>query len=405
MKNLRRMGIVLLFIFFEQLTARLVLAQVPSSRRVVSVHNSKASDWIGSDSGTPHDHLDQEEVNKMVKKGISMLTGKEDQAEAWSVLVPYQAGEAVAVKLNFNNAGEWDDEPWMNPYAELVNAIIDGLVGMGIPPAKIWLTDPSRVINDFFRARIINQEVLFVTDTHPGRRADGRERVINKPYVDVGSADATSVTYIEEGLTAIRPNQVFVEAAHLINVPQLKGHGKANISLGLKNHYGSAAVGSDTWGNRSYWHKYIYYVTGEPNPVIEINKNPHIKNKTRLIVGDGLYGNPVHNLSYPKISVSPRIWESFNNVNPRILFFGVDPVAVDSVMFDYMQRECEMAGHSDRDDGILKAAADAGLGVFEHWDGNQTRKYSLIDYIEVDLDLVQDTTIPQAPVNLEVQAG
>ena len=34
----------------------------------------------------------------------------------------------------------------------------------------------------------------------------------------------------------VRPAQVFTDAAHLINIPLLKGHGPGHASLGMKNH-------------------------------------------------------------------------------------------------------------------------------------------------------------------------
>jgi hypothetical protein len=253
-------------------------------------------------------------------------------------------------------------------------------VAIGVPANKIWLVDPSRVINDTFRARITNKEVLFYTASSPG----GRERVVQTTYVALDSPYASQFQSTEDGLVSVRIAQVFVDAAHIINVPQLKGHGGANITLGLKNHYGTAILGTQ---GRSYWHKYFYisgsaYNTG-PDPLVEINLNPQLWNKTRLTIGDGLYGNPTSNTN----GMPPR-WVSFNNNNPEIIFFGVDPVAVDSVMFDYLQRECVMRRTTARNDNILKKAATAGLGVFEHWNNNTDMKYTAIDYARVDFDTI-----------------
>jgi hypothetical protein len=84
----------------------------------------------------------------------------------------------------------------------------------------------------------------------------------------------------------------------------------------------------------------------------------------------------------------PHTWTSFGGSPPEILFFGVDPVAIDSVMTDYLNRENSARSESLRKDNILVYAASIGLGVFEHWDGSTTRNYSGtgINYVEIDND-------------------
>ncbi len=370
---------------YESIPSALALE---SPHRVVSVHNSNASSWTGS--GSPRNYLNQNEIDRMIRSGIKTLTGKTDYIEAWQELMPYSEGEAVAIKLNFNNVNAWDENPCLNPYAELVNSIIDGLIGLGVPGEKIWLTDPSRKINDDFRNGIVNQDVLFFTS--PTYDPGGRERVFRTSYVAEGSPDASWADFHDEGLTAIMPAQVLVDADHIINVPMLKGHTGPSFTFGLKNHYGSAVIGTQS---RSYWHKYFCFGYPEcglgPNPVIEINRNPHIQNKTRLILGDGVYGHPESN--DPSCPDYRMLFQSFNNNPPEILFFGVDPIAVESVMFDYLQWECELRSFSPRVDDMLIEAATLGMGVHEHWNNNDDREYTVIDYIELEID-GEDNTPP-----------
>ena len=339
-------------------------AQSAPLPRIVSVHSSQATSWSGS--GNPHDYLNQAEINQMVKQGILSLTGETDYVQAWRELIPYQTGEAVAIKLNCNTGCNLST--YMNPWAELVNALIDGLTGMGVPADKIWLADPSRGFHPSWQEKITNKGVLF--------------NPYNRQIVPAGSPYASVVNFNVEGPTSVRPGEVFCQAEHLINIPQLKGHGGASITLALKNHYGSAEIGSQ---GRSHWHDYIYtyrpaYGTNGINPINAINLNPQFKDKTRLIVGDGLYGHPRVNYD------SPAVFASFDNNPPEILFFGTDPIAIDSVMFDYLQRECAVSGISARNDDILQEATGLGLGVFEHWNNDSDRQYSLIDYAEIDFD-------------------
>jgi len=350
-------------LIYQSIPAAMLLE---NPHRVVSVHDSSATSWAGS--GNPHNYINEIEVAKMVKEGVLKLTKETDYVNAWKKLIPYKQGEIVAIKLNLNNWG--DLSATMNPYTELVNAVIGGLIAMGVPANNIWLIDPSRGMSSAWTAKIKPQGIKF--------------NPYANQYVDANSPYASIVNFTREGATAVRPGSAFIEADHIINMPQLKGHGGASITLSLKNHYGSAEIGTQ---GREHWHDYIYqhnsgYGNNGINPLIAINLNPVFVEKTRLIIGDGLYGHPTLNYA------APVLFRSFGNNPPEILFFGVDPVAVDSVMFDYLQRECRASGQPARNDDLNREAALAGLGVNEHWNSDTTRKYNAIEYAEVDLDQV-----------------
>lgn len=349
-------------------------AAVIGPHRVISVHDSDATSWTGT--GVAHYYLNQSKINEMTRDGILLLTGETDYVNAWKTLIPYSTGDVVAIKVNCNNGCDLNTGR-MDPYAELINAAIDGLIGMGVPANKIWLVDPSRNMENNWKARITNQSVTF--------------NPFKEQYVSPTSPYTSLVHFYAEGNVVVRPAEALVQATHIINMPQLKGHGGASVTLSLKNHWGSAILGtgSDPQASREAWHKYLYqgmpeYAqnrnNGGSSPLVGIGLNPIILYKTRLIIGDGLFGNAT--LNY----VQPEVFKSFGNQPPETLFFGVDPVAVDSVMFDYLQRECSQRGLAARNDDLLVEAGSYGYGVHEHWDGDSTRKYSAIDYVEVDLD-------------------
>ncbi len=113
------------------------------------------------------------------------------------------------------------------------------------------------------------------------------------------------------------------------------------------------------------------------NILADINNNPHIRDKTRLIVGEGLYGNAHTNWQ------DTERWSIFGNDDPNILFFSTDPVAISSVMTDYIMAERGWQDHQQ-----LHAADNLNLGVHDHWDSFRTKRYSLIDYINIDADKV-----------------
>ena len=112
--------------------------------RVVSVHDSSATNWNFT-TGNYWDHVNQEIVHKMVGQGVMALTGEETVGDAWSSLIPYQPGDAVAIKVNLNNSHGCDscDDNQMDALPQTVNAVILGLETIGVPPDKIWIAAKS----------------------------------------------------------------------------------------------------------------------------------------------------------------------------------------------------------------------------------------------------------------------
>jgi gluconolactonase len=120
----------------------------------------------------------------------------------------------------------------------------------------------------------------------------------------------------------------------------------------------------------------------------------HIGRKTVLYLIDSLYCG-VHPTDMPK---GPRKWQSppFNGDWTSSLLASQDPVAIDSVGFDFLYAEYDRARESGVDDYLHEAAradnppsgtfydpdhADnvkklPSLGVHEHWNNPQEKKYS-----------------------------
>lgn len=352
-------------------------AHADSRPRVVSVRDSNAPNWDYA-TGYHWEYINQDEVNNMVATGVMSLTGAANVLDAWNTLIPYQSGDAVVIKVNFNNAWSCGDtNNNIDAYPETVNAVIDGLTSIGVPANKIWITDPSRLIPDRFIAGIDNSDVQFYTSKGWGL-CGGNSYQTN--YVAAGSSDASPTTHPAGDL--VRPAQVFADAAHLINIPLLKGHGAGHMTLGMKNHYGSVTFsGSSQDSERSRMHQYLEPALNpdhEKSILADICNNPHIKNKTRLILGDGLFGHPT--TSWQSITK----WQIFNDDDPNILFFGTDPIATDSVMCDYITEEqATTVIHS-----CLHHGAAMDLGIHDHWDGFESKQDASIDYINIDADKV-----------------
>ena len=119
-----------------------------------------------------------------------------------------------------------------------------------------------------------------------------------------------------------------------------------------------------------------------------------------LIVGDALYGTIGDNNKHAER------WSTFGSDSPNMLFLAVDPVAVDSVMYDYLDRQRSVSSKAQE---YLMIAANKGLGVYERWNNDSSREYTAIDYVEVDSDkglckgcFTGDTLAPSPPEDLSV---
>jgi hypothetical protein len=128
------------------------------------------------------------------------------------------------------------------------------------------------------------------------------------------------------------------------------------------------------------------------NAIAELNDNPNFRDKTRLVVGEALYGAFSQGGKPTKFDNL----ELFPEETPNSLFLSPDPVAMDSVMYDFFYFERNGNVNSD---AFLHASASAGLGVHEHGtlvDGTYTAKdlnYETIEYTSVSLDQPTPTFI------------
>ena len=353
-------------------TSPFALANLAAPNNVISVHDSQATNW---DFSTDYywQYVNQDIVDTMIAMGVMYLTGTNNTNDAWNALIPYQTGESVVIKFNFNNSGCTTENNKIEPLAETANAVVDDLTAIGIPGEKIWIADPSRDIPERFRNMIKNPNIQY----YGRNNCTGAPNYHTVTYVDPDSP-AASFASCPEG-EKILPFQVFVDANHLINVPKFLSHG-SYVTLALKNHYGSVLYENF---DRTRMHAY-FNESGNAagcnldtaNILADINNNPHIRDKTRLIIGEGLFGNQYNNRG------DARRWDIFGNGSPNMYFFSTDPISISSVMTDYIMAERGWQNHEQ-----LHAGAYLGLGVHEHWDNIENKKYSSFNYIIIDRDI------------------
>jgi uncharacterized protein (DUF362 family) len=335
-----------------------------SNPRVVHVHASSATFW-DFQTGWYGDYVNQDVVYGMMDQGLMRLTGTSTRAAAWEALIPqYVLGQRVAIKVNLNCARSVNDsDNSIDALIEVVNGIVRGLKAIGVAEADIWVYDAVRSIPDRFRNGC----------RFPGVQFSG---------IDVNSqgfSDLETATFeLPQDASPIghqRISNVLVNADYLVNVPIMKKHGGAGVTLSFKNHFGSV-------DDCRALHPYVGLSSSEYrsdyNPMVDLLRNQHFAPSTVLTVGDGIYGSRGNQCSVPEP------WVTFGNQAPNSLFFSQDPVAMDCVMYDMLEAEAEVEPGAD---DYLRLAAHEGLGVFEHRAhdaSDSTRWYSLIDYVYLE---------------------
>jgi len=339
--------------------AKSLIKNIPATR-VVQIHNPNATNWDFA-SGYYGDYVNQTLVNTMVDRGVCELTGLSDSVSAWQrIMSSYSSGDKIAIRVNFNNCDTYyPSHNMIDSIIEPINSIISGLTSIGIPAVDIWVYDASRTLPDRFTSGCLYSGVKFYD--YPGQNGNLE--------ATFESTDPTrTVSFSNTNIPSHQITDVLINAQHLICAPLLKAH-STGVSGTFKIHLGT--LNGPTYGDI---HPYLYDL--DKNPLVDIFKNTNIRDKLRLIVGDGLFGARSFN-------ATPEPWSIFGDKSPNTLFFSLDPVALDTVMQDHLHTEWPTGYMSPDDHDHLHCAFRQGLGIHEHKDKNG--KYSQIDFIKVEL--------------------
>jgi hypothetical protein len=326
----------------------------PSKPRVVHVRDPGATDWDGT--GMFYNAVDQATVTNMVHAGLQLLTGHETWSDIWNALFErahpdgYSAGQKIAVKVNLNMSQDCESHGnIIDALPQPVLGMISGMVAAGVEPGDVIVYDSIRVPTRYLRDPIwaVYPEVKFlgaVPGTSPCRDVIAPSYGVD-PSLTVGFNDP-------DGNISDRQ----------LNMPIIKAHSGQDrnpVTLGFKNHFGSidriSGNGNDDLHNYIYNSDPLYRTTY--SPLVDICRNLNVRDKTILILGDGLYGGTFWG------SEPFRSWDIFGGDACNSLFFGIDPVASDCVMADLIASEGMVTREHTYD--YLFCAQEAGLGTCE----------------------------------------
>jgi len=391
------------------------VAQGVHPGRVVWAHDPNVTNWEGPGHGYwwESTHTNQAAVDSMMSGMARQLTGRASDREAWHALIRhfnqthgngnagYTKGEKVTIKVNIVSCitGEAVDPnsydmvrrmDYMNTSPQVILALLHQLVhAAGVSQQDISVGDPLSMFPnqyyDFLHSEFPHVRYL---DAKGGNASHPRTRVQHSsvPFHWSSRPAGTAQDYVPVH---------YAEAKYLINMANLKSHSGAGVTLCGKNHYGSLCRRPPEKGYYDMHESLAERVAGSGHyrAVVDLMGHAHIGGKSLLYLIDGLYPgvHPTEN--------APRKWstEPFNGQWASSLFASQDPVAIDSVAFDFLWAEWNDYPHiSGADDYLHEAAlADnppsgtfydsdhatnttrlASLGVHEHWNNAKEKQYS-----------------------------
>jgi uncharacterized protein (DUF362 family) len=156
--------------------------------------------------------LDQNVIRRMLDDAVKKLAGTKSASAAWKEY--FQSDDIVGIKVNTLSGR------WMSSHPELVAAIVDGLRSAGVKEKNIiiWDKDDRELAEAGFR---INKKSLYEARCF-GTNAVGYESDLTI-YGSIGS----------------RLSKIVHRCTAFVNVPVLKHHSMAGVTLSLKNWFGS----------------------------------------------------------------------------------------------------------------------------------------------------------------------
>lgn len=401
--------------------------------RVVWAHATDVTDWEGPGHGLWYDHVDPDAAARLTKQAICAYAGPDvNETAAWDLIfrhfneargrgaAGYSAGEKIMIKINMNTTNaavgtirfpgtplcdaqynwtpRWAEftEDSVGNTNELLLALLDQLVNVaGVTPADITMGDPLGLMPNY-QFDVLHEafpEVRLLDNR--GTYGRTRAELSDVPfYWSTGAAKGRRADYLP---------RAYAEATYVINYAILKSHVQGGITVCAKNHYGSLLRNPSGWlrdvgipNNPPFYDMHLSLPdlqgrTGQYRALVDLMGHENLGGKTLLYLIDAVYAGRNWSARAARWRMAP-----FKDDWPQSLFVSMDPVAIDSVAFDFLSRQ--WPEHANMNAGVTDYLVEAALadqapsgtiydperdgvpmtslGVHEHWNNAIDKQYS-----------------------------
>ncbi len=397
--------------------------------RVVWVHDPDATNEKANPTAFGHgwflsEHNNQAVIDKMVSTSLRAISGQHSDAAAWEAVfkfhnkkrgkgeVNYKIGEKIMIKTNATSSwgGNYSTSnlaaAYNNSYGisetspHLVLAVLRQLVQIaGVAQTDIYVGDPMKHIYkhcyDLWHAEFPDIHYL----DHDGFTQLGRVKAEVNASASLFYSDRGAVLGVSSKSDKIY--KIFDQAEYLINLPTMKAHSHAGITMFAKNHFGS-----HTRGDANHLHAGLVATVNRGVVTrpgynlyrIQVDLMGHkvLGGKNLFYLMDALWSADFEIGAPVKFKMAP-----FNDDWTSSLFISLDPVAIESVGYDFLHSEFTVSRGLNpypqmegTDDYLHQAASSANwpagvtydpendgtpitsLGVHEHWNDSVNKQYT-----------------------------
>lgn len=430
--------------------------------RVVWIHNPDATNKNCNPTSVGHawwmaENNNQQAIDNMVSGAIQELTGETNDNDAWNAIfqyhnntrgkgsVSYSQGEKIFIKVN--NVSGWGGNynttdlsvVANNSYGisetspQIILSLLRQLVNVvGVAQDDIYIGDPLRNLYKHCYDMWHNEfpDVHYVS--HDNYSWLGREQVVASTtarifYSDKGTVLRENVWDANRTGGAIVTSDylytLFEDAEYILNIPVLKGHKRAGVTMFAKNHFGS-----HTRSDASHLHNGLVDPQETPNlpgvsrtdygmyrVQVDLMGHPLLGGKTLFYLMDALWAADQEIGCPKKFTMAPFNYDWMSSV-----FASLDPVAIESVGYDFLRSEftaTRTAGdgagtypQKPAADDYLHQASDTtlwpvgvkydpdgdgihlkSLGTHEHWNNATDKQYSRNLGLNTGIELFKKT--------------
>jgi hypothetical protein len=378
--------------------------------RVVWAHDPELTDWKGPDDGHwwEGQRVKQARVDAMMARTVCELTGEATVPAAWAKLfrhlnqsrgkgdVGYKAGEQIVIKpnwvglihtggdVNLNTYSYIRRQDYMNTSPPMILALIRQLASVGVPPQNITICDTLACLVREYYDLLHGAFSAVRYEDCAGKFERSKVQSSTQPLYWSSRPSGRTQDYLPAS---------FADAQYLINFASLKGHAGAGVTLCAKNHFGSLIRWPAQQGYYDIHPNGFSRSTSIYRPLVDLIGHSDLGKKTVLYLVDALFSGVHGRDSSPRRMQSPP----FNGQWSCSLLASQDPLAIDSVGIDFLSTEFpDISARAGVDDYLREAALAndppsgtfydpdhaaattrlPSLGVHEHWNNPQEKKYS-----------------------------